>query len=139
MIRYTLVCGNDHEFEGWFRSAAAYEEEEAAGRLECPLCGDRRIRRAPMAPAVHTGNGREPEGRRERLARMLKALRELQRYVEENFEDVGERFPEEARKIHYGETEPRGIRGVARGEEVRELLEEGIEVLPLPRLPEPDA
>lgn len=139
MIRYTLVCGNDHEFEGWFRSAAAYEEEETAGRLECPLCGDRSIRRAPMAPAVHTGNGREPEGRRERLARMLKALRELQRYAEENFEDVGERFPEEARKIHYGEVEPRGIRGVARGEEVRELLEEGIEVLPLPRLPEPDA
>lgn len=139
MIRYTLVCGNDHEFEGWFRSAAAYEAEEAAGRLECPLCGDRRIRRAPMAPAVHSGNGGEPSDRRERLARMLKALRELQRYVERNFEDVGERFPEEARKIHYGEAEPRGIRGVARGEEVRELLEEGIEVLPLPRLPEPDA
>ncbi len=139
MIRYTLVCGNDHEFEGWFRSASAYEAEEAAGRLACPLCGDRTVRRAPMAPAVHTGEGGGRSERRERLARLLEALRALQRHVEAHTEDVGERFPEEARRIHYGEAEPRGIRGIARREEIRELLDEGIEVLPLPRLPEPDA
>jgi len=139
VIRYTLVCDNDHEFEGWFRSAAAYEAEEAAGRLCCPLCGSRDIRRAPMAPAVHTGADGGSSARRARLAKLLEALRELHHYVEAHTEDVGERFPEEARRIHYGEAEPRGIRGVARREEIRELLDEGIEVWPLPRLPEPDA
>ncbi len=145
MIRYTLACAAGHEFEAWFRDSAAYEEQARAGRLECPLCGDRDIRKAPMAPAVHGGrDGGEglpapSERRRPHLARVLHAVRALQRYVETHFEDVGERFPEEARRIHRGEAEARGIYGRASREEVRDLREEGIEVLPLPRLPEPDA
>ena len=148
MIRYTLTCGAGHEFEAWFRDSAAYEAEAQAGRLQCPLCGDREVRKAPMAPAVHGGR-REmqeraalpapSERRRQHLAQLLRAARALQRYVETHFEDVGERFPEEARRIHQGEAEARGIYGKASAEEVQELREEGIEVLPLPRLPEPDA
>jgi len=144
VIRYTLICSREHEFEAWFRDSGAYEEQARTGRLECPLCGDRDIRKAPMAPAVH-GGAREKvpasprEVRRRQMAELWRLLRGLQRYVEENFEDVGERFPEEARRIHRGEAEARGIYGKATGEEVEELREEGIEVLPLPRLPDPDA
>lgn len=155
MIRYVLLCGATHRFEAWFRDSAAYDEQQAAGLLTCPVCGDRDVRKAPMAPAVRRGHesdaalpaaAGEPSDEQagaawqaERLAALMRALRALRRHVEEHFEDVGERFPEEARRIHYGETEPRDIRGRASGEEVRELLEEGITVLPLPPVPDYDA
>lgn len=153
MIRYELVCAAAHRFEAWFPDSAGYDEQEARGLLVCPLCGDREIRKAPMAPAVRRsreaatrpGERGSPtpqaptDAQAERLAAMLRTLRAIRRHVEENFEDVGERFPEEARRMHYGETEPRDIYGQASREEVRELLEEGITILPLPRLPDHDA
>ncbi len=154
MICFELVCGNAHRFEAWFRSGAVYEEQEAAGELVCPLCGDREIRKAPMAPAVTRSRDRAdggrmpaaadgPEGeaarRREVMAAILRQMRAVQTYVEKNFEDVGDRFAEEARRIHDGESERRGIYGRTDPEEARALRDEGIPVYPLPRLPKLDA
>ncbi len=154
MICFELVCGNAHRFEAWFRSGAAYEEEEAAGRLACPLCGDRAVRKAPMAPAVHRSRAEAKGGgapvsatkpddgtarRRAALAAVLRQMRALQDYVEKNFEDVGDRFAEEARRIHCGESEERGIYGRTDPEEAKALRDEGIPVYPLPRLPKLDA
>ncbi len=153
MICFELVCGNAHRFEAWFRSGAVYEEQEAAGRLACPLCGDRTIRKAPMAPAVHRPRaeakggaapaaataGEETARRRAVLAAVLRHMRAVQDYVEKNFEDVGDRFAEEARRIHCGESEERGIYGRTDPEEAKALRDEGIPVYPLPRLPKLDA
>ncbi len=153
MICFELVCGNEHRFEAWFRSGAVYEEQEAAGRLTCPLCGDRNVRKAPMAPAVHCsrepagrGDGKDPSSpaaetdpRRAALATLLRRMRAVQDYVEKNFEDVGDRFAEEARRIHCGESEERGIYGRTDPEEAKALRDEGIPVYPLPRLPKLDA
>ncbi|MCX8102607.1 MAG: DUF1178 family protein [Geminicoccaceae bacterium] len=138
MIRFALRCGQGHEFEGWFKSGAAFEEQHDAGRLECPMCGDRSVGKAIMAPAVARTGSAEPSPPPEKMAKMLAFLRALRAHVEANFEHVGERFPEEARKIHYGEAEARDIYGEATGEEVRSLLEEGIDVRPLPWLPKAD-
>ncbi len=154
MICFELVCGNAHRFEAWFKSGAAYEEQEAAGQLACPLCGDRAVRKAPMAPAIArsretakpagTATGpevpkSEAERRKAALAALLRQMRAVQTYVEQNFENVGERFVEEARRIHCGESEQRGIYGEADPEEAKSLREEGIPVYPLPRLPKFDA
>ncbi|MCS6877111.1 MAG: DUF1178 family protein [Geminicoccaceae bacterium] len=137
MIRFALRCSRGHEFEGWFKSNAAYDEQHRAGRLECPLCGDRAVDKAIMAPAVARG-GRGEGPSPEVVGKLLAMLRALRSYVEANFEHVGDRFPEEARKIHYGEAEPRDIYGEASREEVESLLEEGIEVRPLPWVPKLD-
>lgn len=138
MIRFALRCGQGHEFEGWFKSGAAFEEQHGAGRLECPLCRDRSVDKAIMAPAVARSGTAEPSPPPEKTAKLLAFLRALRAHVEANFEHVGERFPEEARKIHYGEAEARDIYGEASGEEVRGLLEEGIDVRPLPWVPKVD-
>lgn len=152
MIRYEMVCGLSHRFEAWFPDSAACDEQQAKGLLSCPICGDREVRKAPMAPAVK--RNREPASAAaadgspapvatasdsERLAAMMSVLRALRRHVEENFEYVGGRFPEEVRRIHYGETEARDVWGQASAHEVRELLDEGIAVLPLPSVPDYDA
>jgi len=151
MIRYELVCACGNRFEGWFADSAAFDVQQQRGLLECPLCGGRDVRKAPMAPAVVRGRDGETQvpaaaggqaampADAARFAALLRTLRAIQKHVEEHFENVGERFPEEARRIHYGETEPRDIWGQANREEVRELLEEGITVVPLPRLPDHDA
>ena len=149
MIHYELVCAAGHHFEGWFADSAAFDRQQEQGLLECPLCGSRDVRKALMAPAVLRSRGGDqtppPNGQvamaadRERFAALLRTLRAIKKHVEEHFENVGERFPEEARRIHYGETEPRDIWGQATREEVRELLDEGITVLPLPHLPDHDA
>jgi hypothetical protein len=150
MIRYDLVCDCGNRFEGWFADSAAFDAQQQRGLLECPLCGSRQVRKAPMAPAVLRARDRDGKAaangetavmpaEAERFAALLRTLRAIQKHVEEHFENVGERFPEEARRIHYGETEPRDIWGQASREEARELLEEGIMVMPLPRLPDHDA
>ncbi|NWH07692.1 MAG: DUF1178 family protein [Alphaproteobacteria bacterium] len=140
MIRYQLRCSKSHEFEGWFRDSAAFDTQAKAGRLACPVCNTKKIEKAPMAPAVATQ--REP-GRVGMAAMSPKAVRErlaaLRKMVEETHEDVGRAFAEEARKIHYGEAEERGIYGDATLEEVKELTEEGIDVLPLPPAEQCDA
>lgn len=144
MIRYALVCGEGHEFEGWFRDSADFDKQAKAAAVACPFCGSTRIEKQIMAPAV-AGATKEPAGDPEKLrvaapdprrAAMVEALRQMRKAVTENADYVGDRFPEEARKIHYREVEPRGIYGEASPAEARELAEEGIEFHPLPRLPE---
>ncbi|MDX2264933.1 MAG: DUF1178 family protein [Hyphomicrobiales bacterium] len=130
MIKYSLRCERGHDFEAWFRNSAAYDAEREASALACPVCGDRTIAKAPMAPGVIRGRG---ELAPTEAARALKALRSA---VLANAEDVGERFAEEARKIHYDEAEARLIRGRATPGEAVALIEEGVPVLPLPPAPD---
>ena len=134
MIKYQLRCKKDHEFEGWFRSSADYDAQAEDGLLECPVCGSSEIEKAIMSPAIARGG----ENAAARVAQVHKSMAEAAKrardYVEKNFDYVGEKFPEEARKIHYGETKPRGIYGEATGKEVKDLVEEGVEVAPLPEV-----
>ena len=186
MIRYQLRCSRGHGFEGWFKNSDAYAGDVQA--LDCPVCGDRTIEKAIMAPAVlqraaGAGAGDTPSPtapgpsgeaaahaaagpalpakatvpgpvqgtaavaavpavpvspEQVQLAKALILMRKLRAHVEATFEHVGDRFAEEARKIHYEETEPRGIYGEASREEVESLEEEGISVAPLPNLPKLD-
>ena len=134
VILYDLKCANDHTFEAWFRDAKSYDDRAASGGISCPLCGVGDVTKAPMAPRVRSQSKED-----DALARRVKALRGLQDHVEKNFDDVGDRFPEEARKIHYGEVETRNIFGRASLEEARCLDEEGIEFGTLPQLPRHDS
>ncbi|BCX17015.1 MAG: hypothetical protein KatS3mg117_0697 [Geminicoccaceae bacterium] len=137
MIRFALACSAGHEFEGWFKSNEAFDEQRASGGLCCPICGGTSVDKAIMAPAVaRSGAADRPPP--EVIARFLAIARAVREHVERNFENVGPRFPEEARKIHLGEAEPRDIYGEATPQEVRELLDEGIEVRPLPWVPKLD-
>ncbi len=147
MIVFDLKCAHDHVFEAWFRDSAAYEAQAEAGEVVCPICGDRRIAKAPMAPKIaRGGNGDEqavpdriPDNVPPPVARAMRELRAFREHVEKTFDNVGDRFPEEARKIHYGEAERRGIYGEATIDEARALKEEGVPFGILPRLPRHDA
>jgi len=132
-----LQCSHAHGFEGWFASEDDFQDQLARGLVECPLCGDAQVAKLPSAPRLNLGASEpKPAPRQEVMAsanpRLQAAWMELVKQVVANTEDVGERFAEEARKIHYGESEERGIRGQASRQETQELLEEGIGVLPLP-------
>jgi hypothetical protein len=130
MIRYQLQCPEDHGFEGWFRSSADYDGQAAKGLLECPVCGSDQVSKAIMAPAVTTAEAKE-----DRAARMLKMRQfftQVRKHVETNADYVGDKFPDEARAIHYGDAEERQIYGEATLADAKELLEEGIAVMPLP-------
>lgn len=137
MIKYQLKCGAGCSFEGWFRSSDDFEHQSGERALTCPFCASSAVTRAIMAPAVVSGAG--DSRRDQRLAVMREAMADAARrardYVEKNFDYVGERFPEEARRIHYGEAKERSIFGEATGAEVKELVEEGVEVAPLPPAP----
>jgi hypothetical protein len=130
-----LQCQHAHGFEGWFASDDEFQEQLARGLLECPVCGDRQVQKLPSAPRLNLGAGASGE-RRNVMAtpdtQLQAAWLKMVRQVMANTEDVGERFAEEARRIHYGESEERGIRGQASPQETQALLEEGIGVLPLP-------
>jgi hypothetical protein len=132
-----LQCGQAHAFEGWFASEDAFQDQLGRGLVECPLCGDVQVTKLPSAPRLNLGapQPRAPE-KQEVVsapnAQVQAAWMELVKHVMAKTEDVGERFAEEARRIHYGETGERGIRGQASREETQALLEEGISVLPLP-------
>lgn len=140
-----LQCSSHHMFEGWFASDADYASQVERGLLECPLCADKTIQKLPSAPRLNFGAVAAPrsETATEKQAviagdpaqALQAAYLQLARRIVSETEDVGERFAEEARKIHYGETEERGIRGRASREETEALMEEGIAVMPLP-LPE---
>jgi hypothetical protein len=144
MIRYDLVCADGHEFDGWFRDSAAYDAAERMGEVACTQCGSTKVEKQLMAPGIPAKANRRSEVSTPvaggvmdpRAAAMLKMMREVRAKVEASAEYVGPRFAEEARKIHYEETEARGIYGEASPQETRALVEEGIEVHPLPRLPE---
>lgn len=131
-----LQCQHAHAFEGWFASEEDFQGQLARGLVECPVCGDQQVAKLPSAPRLNLGAAK-PEGRQDVVAAPQAALQaawlQMVRQVVANTEDVGERFAEEARRIHYGESDERGIRGQATAEETQALLEEGIAVLPLPR------
>lgn len=152
MIVYSLRCGNGHRFDGWFKNRAAYEAQAAGGELSCPVCGSDELEKHLSAPNIPAKSNRKPEETPQRpaaetgrqavagggapAADMMGTLRALRRHVEENFENVGPRFADEARKIHYGEVPERGIYGEATKDEVAALGEEGIETAPLPKDPD---
>ena len=132
-----LQCRHAHAFEGWFASEDDFQDQLTRGLVECPVCGDAEVAKMPSAPRLNLGAPEpKPTGKQEVVAsanpELQAAWMQLVKQVMANTEDVGERFAEEARKIHYGETEERGIRGQASREETQALLEEGIGVLPLP-------
>lgn len=129
MIHFNLRCDMGHEFEGWFESARTFDAQAKRRQITCAVCGSAKIEKAPMAPAIAS------EGSVGSAAQVREALTELRTRVEENCDYVGERFAAEARKIHYGETDERGIYGESTDQEVSELVEEGIKVsrLPWPR------
>lgn len=129
MIRYDLRCENGDEFEAWFGSIADYDKQTGAGLLECPHCGSTQIAKAPMAPAVVTG--RKKDARQERAVAMALASK-VREHIRENFDYVGEKFADEARKMHAGETDERAIWGEATPEQAEQLAEEGIAAAPLP-------
>lgn len=139
MIKYSLSCENAHQFEGWFSTSADFDSQVKSGFLTCPTCHSASISKTLMSPSVSTA--RKKEAKREMVMDMARqeAIAKIKQVIAEiksNAEDVGEKFPEEARKIHYGEADARGIVGQASLVEVKELLEEGIDVAPLPVLPE---
>lgn len=130
-----LRCSHSHSFEGWFASEDNFREQLAGGLVECPLCGDTAVNKMLSAPRLNLG-ACGPESQQDVASLPEPSLQaawlKMVRHVMANTDDVGERFAEEARRIHYGETEERGIRGQASREETEALIEEGIGVLPLP-------
>ena len=139
MIRYSLHCDHGHEFEGWFSSSADFDSQMDRGLVTCPFCESRNIGKLLMAPNVATARKKDETKAHVAgavRAEMMVKLREVVSEIRSRSDDVGDRFPEEARKIHYGETEARGIMGRASLEEAAALVEEGIEIAPLPDLPE---
>lgn len=132
-----LRCANGHGFEGWFASDDDFMDQNGRGLVECPLCADRVVTRMPTAPRLNLSGAREPAppavpSAEPKPADLQAAWLKVVRHMIENTEDVGERFPEEARRIHYGETEHRAIRGQATPEERAALHDEGIEVVAIP-------
>jgi hypothetical protein len=132
-----LECKHRHVFEGWFASEDEFQAQLARGLVECPLCGDTQVAKRLSAPRINLGAPAPREQRKHEVmttgdAALQAQWLKLVRHVLDNTEDVGERFADEARRIHYGETDERGIRGQASAEETQALLEEGIGVLPLP-------
>ena len=156
MIHYNLHCAKGHAFESWFQSSSAYESQEKRKLVSCPLCGSTDVERAIMAPRIARKKGREKTASEPLPApatevippspptpllmtqeRELRAkLKELRDHIVKNADNVGERFPNEARKMHYGDIEHRPIYGEASPDEAKALIEEGVEVMPIPTLPD---
>jgi hypothetical protein len=157
MIHYQLRCDQDHEFDGWFNDSAGFERQARRGLIECPACGATKVRRALMAPAVST---REPPAAKPPVpvqqvlppapapvpaagmpipARMIAMLQRMRAEVEKNCDYVGPAFAEEARKIHRGEAEQRGIYGETTPDEAETLADEGIDIHSIPWVPPADA
>ena len=161
MIKYSLICENDHEFEGWFASSGEFTNLQAAGYLDCPNCGSSKVNKMLMAPSVRSTKGKSANALTDQQGgiisnmpvaaapvpamrdipvevreQVINQLSEMKKHVLANAENVGKKFSDEARKIHYGESEQRGIYGETTAEQAAELLEEGIDIMPLPVLPE---
>jgi hypothetical protein len=148
VIRYALRCEAGHTFESWFNNSAAFDRQAARGLVACPLCGSAKVEKAIMAPALSgerepSASAPAPETEKTPVAivskeevEVRKKLKELRDHIVKNADYVGEKFPEEARRMHYGEIEHRSIYGEASPETARSLADEGIEFHPLPRLPD---
>lgn len=151
MILYQLRCGKDHEFEAWFKDGATCDRQLTRKTVECPACGSKKVAKALMAPRIGAAEkpqaalpagqqqGPQQQGMSVMASAMRQHLQEIRSKVEENCDYVGDKFADEARKIHYGETESRGIYGEATDHQHQELVEEGIEVARVPWLPRSDA
>ena len=148
MIKYTLVCEQRHEFESWFASSAAYDKQEKRGLISCPTCHSSKVEKAIMAPRL---SGTRKRARKAEMPASAPApvamlspqeqelrskLKELRDTITKNADNVGKKFPEEARKMHYGEIEHRSIYGEASAQDAKKMLDEGIEFHPLPTLPD---
>ena len=160
MIVFDLKCAQEHVFEAWFADTDTCTSQISGGEVACPICGDHKVAKAPMAPNIPAGTGRgrgrgsarvpakaanaapsmamEPPTA-EQMGEAIKTLRKMRDVVEKNFDNVGESFPEEARKIHHGEIEKRNIYGDASREEAEELREEGIDISQMPWVPRHDS
>ena len=157
MIKYTLVCDKKHSFESWFANSEAYDKQAKKKLVTCPICDSAKVEKALMAPRLTAKGNKRKTGRPEAMPAIAPAavpdttpvaiaspeekefrtkLKELRDHLVKNSDNVGQKFPEEARKMHYGETEHRSIYGEATPEQAKELIEEGVELLPLPVLPE---
>ena len=159
MIRYSLVCERKHDFEIWFKNSADYDKQAKRGLVACPMCGSAKVEKALMAPSLGRSTRKgvaapeaPPQTASETPApaesktpvamvtpqeRELRAkLKELRDHLVKNAENVGGKFPEQARQMHYGEIEHRSIYGEASPQEAKELIEEGVELYPLPNLPD---
>ena len=128
MIRYDLICTHGHEFEAWFRDSAAFDDDKAKRRLQCPVCATRKVDKAIMAPGIPKKSSQTQSDK----DAFIKMAQKVEQHVTENFDYVGDGFADEARAMHYGDAEQRDIYGEATPEDAVDLLEEGIEVLPLP-------
>lgn len=131
MIVYNLRCKNSHEFEGWFKDSSAFDTQATSGNLACPICNSKKVDKAIMAPAV-AGTKKANVSAPDEMRKMRQFMTGLRKHVLENAENVGPNFAEEARKIHYGEIEDRPIYGETTIKEAIELVEEGVDVAPLP-------
>lgn len=155
MIRYSLRCESGHEFDSWFPGSRAYDEQARRGLVECPLCRSTRVEKSIMAPALAKSGLAVPKAPAEapsepaaetpptppavmdeRLVALRGMIREMRAAIVKHTVDVGEKFPDEARKMHFGEIEHRPIRGEANADEARELIEDGVPILPVPALPD---
>lgn len=137
MIKYALVCEHDHPFEGWFATSQDYEDQHLEGRVECPMCGSADVRKQIMAPRVAGTKAQAPAVPTPEPSRqmMREAMGKVRQLVEDNFDYVGDAFAAEARAIHEGRSEDRGIYGEASPQEVRALVEDGVNVAPMPPAP----
>ena len=131
MIVLNLICGHAHRFEGWFASNDDYACQAQRHQVSCPICGSAKVTKLPSNPRIGRGTAVEPAAQPSSEDLAVRAFLALARQLADKSEDVGERFVEEARRIHYDETQARSIRGLATPKEAGELLEEGILVLPL--------
>ncbi|MGI9570150.1 MAG: DUF1178 family protein [Desulfobulbia bacterium] len=144
MIRFSLKCQKSHEFEAWFRNSVAFEEQSLNKKVVCPHCGSTKVSKALMAPGISTSKSKrqQPDSSESRqMAKLLdskyrESVKMIRQHIIENSEYVGDRFAEEARKIHYGEDDERGIHGEATKEDVEDLVDEGIDVIPIPENPD---
>jgi hypothetical protein len=155
MILFELRCKKDHHFEGWFRDGKSFEAQTKAGKLVCPICGSHNVEKAMMAPRIGKGSRGKPAAAeatnlpapapvpvppaQQAEMKAVQMLREMRKQIEANCDYVGPGFAEEARKIHYGETEARGIYGETSPEEAEALDEEGIEFARVPWVPRQDS
>lgn len=143
MILYQLQCHDGHEFEAWFQNSAAYDKQAEAGTVACPFCESNQVHKAIMAPNIAkkrassapAGSHKQTMVRDARAVKWLRMASAIRDHVEKNFDYVGSEFAEEARRIHYGESEERGIYGEASKEETQALQDEDIEIAPLPLVP----
>lgn len=142
MIIFDLECESNHRFEGWFKNIGEFEKQIGTAILTCPVCGNDKVKKIPTASRINVRNlssdreNQMPTTVQHRSPdHTVELMRRVHDYVEKNYHDVGDKFAEEAKKIHYGEVEERNIRGTATANEYKELTEEGVSALPLPALP----